>query len=449
MLLLTAFFFGCQTTKKYDLIIYHAKVLDTITGTISDNQTILISNGKIEDIEKTGKSYTAKKTIDANGKLVTPSFIDCHIHPTDVWGDYEKAPKFLPQDSLYLLKKRLSDEYLPYGTTTVMTMGQPESWLKDLVGWQKKRDSNTVNFFICGGALISKDNRTPYIAHTEITSPEMAKQKILEYHDLGIRHIKLYYRLKEPEFSTVIKLADSLKMRVYGHIGDFSPGYLTLPQTLKLGLNNYEHLATIPNSIITSDEDWAKLEQQFKENYGALDSENKMIEFLLEQFRFIKENKDIEMQEFIKELKKQNATFSTTIHRLYEQIEPTFFTQPKDTTLTEIQLKRSQENYAIMMQYVKLIADSGIEIRLGSDMPNGGKVNLSELVILAKYGFAITDIFRIATYNGAKAIGIENEVGSIAKGKKADLIIWDKSPFDDYDNFISPKTIIKDGITVE
>jgi imidazolonepropionase-like amidohydrolase len=87
----------------------------------------------------------------------------------------------------------------------------------------------------------------------------------------------------------------------------------------------------------------------------------------------------------------------------------------------------------------------GIEIRLGSDMPNGGKVNISELIILSKYGFSVSEIFRIASYNGAKAISIANEIGSIEKGKKANLILWDRNPFENPQNFSGKITVIKDG----
>ncbi|NBL64531.1 amidohydrolase family protein [Flavobacterium sp. NST-5] len=433
-----------QSENNYDLVILNAKILNTKSGKVSSKKSILISKGKIVMISSK-KKHQARTIIDAKGKLVTPSFIDPHIHPTDVFGDYEKAPKILPVDSLNILRKKLSDEYLPYGTTTVMTMGQPENWVKELVVWQNNSSPNNVDFIVCGGALISKDTRTPYIGHTEVTSSEMASQKIVEYSQLGIKHIKLYHRLKEPEFSSIIKVADSLGIKTYGHIGDFNPEYLTIPQTLEKGLKNYEHLALIPNSVITTDDDWVRLDNQFKTNFGELNTESRVIEFFLEQFRFIKENKHKEMKAFIKNLRQNNATFSTTLHRLFVQFEPTFFTQVKDTSLTEKQRKRCQENFNLMMQYVKKMHDSGIEIRLGSDMPNGGKVNLSELIILSKYGFKTADIFKIASYNGAKAIGIENETGSLEIGKKAHLIIWSKNPFDNAHNFVSEKTIIKDG----
>ncbi len=436
---------GCTPSKNYDFAITNAKILDVKTGKITDNQTILIQNGRIEDIISSTNSFKSKKNINANGRLVSPSIIDTHIHPTDVFGDYENAPKFLAQDSLSFFRKKLSDEYLQYGTTTVLTMGQPENWLNPLVEWQKNSNPNFVDIYVSGGALISKDNRIPYIGHTEVVTPEKAKQKILVYHQLGLKHIKLYYRLKEPEFSVCYKLADSLKMKIYGHIGDFNPEYLTMNHTLKEGLKNYEHIATIPNSIITKDADWEKLNKQFSENFGELNTEARMLEFFLEQFNFIDENNKSEMNDLITNLASKKGTFSTTIHRIYEQFEPTYFTNPKDTTLSEKQRERCEKNFAILMKYVKLMHSKGIEIRLGSDMPNGGKVNISELIILSKYGFSVSEIFRIASYNGAKALGIQNETGSIEKGKKANLILWDKNPFENPQNFSKKITVIKEG----
>jgi imidazolonepropionase-like amidohydrolase len=46
-------------------------------------------------------------------------------------------------------------------------------------------------------------------------------------------------------------------------------------------------------------------------------------------------------------------------------------------------------------------------------------------------------------------LALDNQYGSVEKGKRANMLIWDKSPFDDYKNFLANKTIIKDGVVLK
>ncbi|WP_170132680.1 amidohydrolase family protein [Pedobacter cryoconitis] len=430
---------------KYELVISHAKVLDVKSGKVLNDQTLLINAGKIVDIIHTSKEIAGKKNINAKGRLVTPGFIDTHIHPTDVFGDYDKAPEFLALDSLGYLHRKLSDAYLPYGTTTALILGQPEKWLTPILDWQKHPDPQYTDFYTSGAALISDEERTPYIGHAELENPAKAKAKILEYHRLGIKHIKLYYRIRKPEAEAVLKTADSLGMITYGHIGDFGTHHLHIMQALKMGLTNYEHLVTLGTGILTEKE-YRQFEKEFTSNYGPADTESKVLEMFLEAFSYIDQHEKHKMEVLIDSLASQHATFSTTIQRMYEQFQPTYFTQPADKLLTAVQLKRCKDNFAILMKYAKLMSDKGIKLRIGTDGVNGGKSLISELIIMTEYGFSIADVFKIATYNGAEAIGIAGQVGTVEKDKQADLIIWDKNPFDDPANFSAARTIIKSGV---
>lgn len=431
--------------QQADLAITNAHVLNVRTGRIAAGQTILIRQGRIVALQRAARPYGAARTLDAHGRLVTPAFIDSHTHPMDVLGDYAKAPPVLAPDSLATYRQRISDQYLPYGTTTIVTMGQLEAWVPALVGWQNQPQPTLVDVYVAGGALISKEKRTPYIAHTTVETPALARQQVLAYHKAGIHYLKLYYRLQEPEFRAAYQTATKLGMRVYGHIGDFGPGYLTMPQALQIGLRNYEHLVTLANGVIVSTSEKEAVEKQFRARFERLDTEARVLEFFLEQFRYIEEHKKPEMAALIHQLAKHKASISTTIQRLYEQFEPTFYTTPHDTALTADQRARCAENFAIFMKYVQQLAQAGVAIRLGSDDSDGGRVNVSELMLLAKYHFSVADTFKIATYNGAKALGLEKDRGSVAKGQVADLLVWDKSPFEDYTNFNSPLTVIKRG----
>ncbi|MGB8192197.1 MAG: amidohydrolase family protein, partial [Chitinophagaceae bacterium] len=164
-------------------------------------------------------------------------------------------------------------------------------------------------------------------------------------------------------------------------------------------------------------------------------------------FRFIHDKKPGAIDALIDKLSKSNTTFSTSIHLMAEPFGLTYFTATKtDTSLSKEQVARCRDNFKIFMGYVKQLFDKGIKLRIGTDWPGGGKAIISEQLLLSEYGFSIPAILQISTINGASALGLDDQYGSIEKGKKADLLIWERSPFDDYRNFVGSKTIIKEGI---
>lgn len=99
-----------------------------------------------------------------------------------------------------------------------------------------------------------------------------------------------------------------------------------------------------------------------------------------------------------------------------------------------------------MGSYVKMMFDKGIQLNIGTDTKNPGKVVLSEMLLLNDLGIPMPDVLAIATLNNAKAIGFEHLYGSIEPGKKAHLIIFEQNPLENPQNLRSQKTVIKDGV---
>lgn len=56
------------------------------------------------------------------------------------------------------------------------------------------------------------------------------------------------------------------------------------------------------------------------------------------------------------------------------------------------------------------------------------------------------EALQMATINNAIALGIDNEFGTVEKGKKADLIILSKNPLADLENLKSIDRIVKEGV---
>ena len=438
-------FQSCKTT--YDLVIENAKVFDTKQGVTLDNKSILINADTIVNVVDNNKSLKGRKVIDANGKLIIPGIIDAHIHPTHFFGDYDAAPKYLAEDSLEVLRKNFSDTYLPYGVTAVMIMGQPEAWLKPILNWSVNPSPNYTDIYTVGGALISKEDQKPFIGHVTVDSPLAAKQKMIDYDKMGIRHIKLYWRLRSPEFVAAFKTADSLGMKVYGHIDN---GIMSMDTALIIGLRNFEHLFTIERNVLFDETDGRNYVTWMNDFYGKnnWDSSLSFFEQVMNETGFIVEKKSAALDLLIDNLAKNNVTFSTTIHLFAEKLGLTYFSNPNnkpDSSWSKKQIQRNVDNFKAFMLLAKKVYDKGIKIRIGTDCPNGGKAALSEQVLLAQYGFSIPSIIQISTINGATALGFENKYGSIEKSKKADLIIYDNNPFDNYNNFLSDRTVIKDG----
>jgi imidazolonepropionase-like amidohydrolase len=55
------------------------------------------------------------------------------------------------------------------------------------------------------------------------------------------------------------------------------------------------------------------------------------------------------------------------------------------------------------------------------------------------------EVIKIATNNGATALGIENDVGTVESGKQADMVILSENPLDDIRNTRKIETVIADG----
>jgi len=86
---------------------------------------------------------------------------------------------------------------------------------------------------------------------------------------------------------------------------------------------------------------------------------------------------------------------------------------------------------------------------MGTDAGNIGTLHgpsvFREMQIMTQAGLTPLQVLRSATVNGAKAMGMERELGVIEPGRLADLVILNADPLADVDNLSKIDRVVKDG----
>jgi imidazolonepropionase-like amidohydrolase len=92
VLCVTAVAQNSSTIAHAPIYITHVVVIDTETGKEATDQTVIISDGKIADVARSGSlaAPANARVVDGKGKYLIPGLWDMHVH---TW-DYESTYPF-------------------------------------------------------------------------------------------------------------------------------------------------------------------------------------------------------------------------------------------------------------------------------------------------------------------------------------------------------------------
>jgi imidazolonepropionase-like amidohydrolase len=98
---------------------------------------------------------------------------------------------------------------------------------------------------------------------------------------------------------------------------------------------------------------------------------------------------------------------------------------------------------------LRRVRDAGIAVVVGSDAGNIGTLHgpgiFREMDMMQAAGMTPLEVLRAATVNGAGALGMERELGVVAPGRLADLVILNRDPLEDVGNLSAIYRVVKDG----
>lgn len=442
---------GCTATP-YDLAIQNVSLFDSKGKTVHENRTVLINADTIAAIVAATDSYSAKETVDGDNRLLTPGFIDTHTHLMQNYtSSGHSAPETIAEDKYDLVRGLMARMYLAQGVTTIIDMGLPEAWMDVTLNWQQHPSPEYPNLFICGGSIVSDASYRQPQHHIEVMNPEDGRKKVREYAKKGLKHMKLYRKLQKPDFEAMVDEAKKHEITINTHTDN---NVMTIDEAMDMGVRNFEHFFTVTPSILDYDEHWKAMNAKYGIQMSpSIDEFAAHMTFF---FSYIKEHPEFEtkLMGLFDRMANNGATLSTALNVLASAAGRTdFFTSfeyfpiRRTPMVSYSAAQQAQLNDAFdhMMRYVKKAHDKGVQLRVGTDCRYGGKALLHELVLFHEAGISMEDILQIATLNGYEAMKLGADYGTIAVGKKADVLLFEKNPFDAPKNLLSKKTIIKGG----
>lgn len=449
-----------QTTpaRSNNLLTYivHASLVEPLSQTILPDYTILINNDSIAEVgpSKKIRPKAGANVIDATGKWVMPGLVDAHVHFFQTGGLYTRPDaidlrKYYPYEKeLAWYKDNMEEQlkrYLSCGITTVIDDGAT-------LGLLKQRDSfankNYAPRILMAGPLIS----TAY-------SP------------------KPFDILTDPDnpFYTVSTPADAVKMteKQYSHQPDFIKiWYIVINPNTKQGAE--ANLPMVKATIETAHAHHFKVAVHATERITAQLAVEAGADFLVHDIE-----DEIVDDAFIQLLKTHSVVLCPTLSvtaGYFNTFSQNYTPTPQDiakgdplqlaslqelrylpdTTiarryllLSKIRAKINTHQDSIRDINLKKMADAGVIIATGTDAGNIGTLHASsyfkELRAMQHAGLTNWQIITSSTINGAKALGQENEFGSIRKGKAADLLILNANPVDDLANMEKIEKILHRG----
>ena len=434
-------------------------MLDTRTATTLPDRAIVMRGERIVQVLPDSaldslRSPRDADVVDARGRLVVPGLIDVHHHASYVFPDSitpgggAVSKLVMRPDSIAEYRRRWAAAYLPFGVTTVREVGGDEHYLELMQAWARP-SPQAPDFMATGGAIVShEEGRVPYSGHAVVKDSSDAAALVRRYHAAGLRDIKLYWRLRKPEYVGALVEARRLGMHVTTHI-DF--GVMPIRRALALGVRHFEHAYTLGTQVMSNDEvqrAWART----REELGA-DPPAGFYWGVLEHFNMLGPS-DRRVDALIAELARSGATVTPTLHIFAQRagVAPyaakSLGTFDRSEAWTPAQRARARVGYDILAGYVRRMHEAGIPLAVGTDWLEPGRAVLSEMILLNRAGIPMANVLAIATRGGARVLERESDYGAVEPGQKAQLVIFDRNPLDDAEAVLAGKTVIKDGAVV-
>jgi imidazolonepropionase-like amidohydrolase len=406
-------------------LVDHVLMFDSVAGRYLPDRAVLIAQGKVAATGAAGsiKAPAGATVIDGKGKTLLPGLWDSHQHVGDDWNLLQnvatgmtnyRSPGTIIEDALSIYKRRAAGDLLaPDGKISVII-----------------------------------DRKDPLAAQGALTVNSVAETiaAVDKIKAAGLWGAKFYTSMNPAWIAPGAAEAHKLGLHVHGHV----PAGMRPLDAVRAGYDEVTHINFImmqamPQDVVDKSNTAARLEGPAK--YG----------------------KDVDldspaMKAFYAELSRRGTIIDPTLtvweplmtsdgssispeYAPFAEIAPPAVTRgwkisgyPLFGGLTRDDFRKSFDK---MVGLVTKLHQAGVRIVAGTD--GYGLELVRELELYQQAGLTNPEALQTATIVPARMTGMDNRVGSIAKGKTADIILVDGDVSKDLRNLRHVDTVFLDG----
>jgi imidazolonepropionase-like amidohydrolase len=117
--------------------------------------------------------------------------------------------------------------------------------------------------------------------------------------------------------------------------------------------------------------------------------------------------------------------------------------------IPEVSVRKARELIEVHRESFRKAVAAGVKVAMGTDSavtPHGD--NLRELILMEEGGQTPSDVLRSSTISAAELMGLQDELGALEEGKRADVVVVDGDPFDFKTLPEGIEAVYKDGVRV-
>ncbi len=400
-------------------------LFDADTGETRPGLTVVVDGNRIRAVGRDVEVPSDAEIVDLRGKTLLPGLWDMHVHLS-------------PGDGL---------QHIAAGVTSVRDLANDTDGL--LAMKRKMEGGEEIGPRVLMSGIL--DGRGPFAGPTKVLvdTEEEAKVAVDRYASLGYTGVKIYSSIKPELVPRIIELAHAKGLRASGHV----PAFMTAEQFVRAGADEIQHINFLFLNFFFDEVKDTRTPARFTavaEHAATLDLNGErvraFVKLLKERKTVVDPTLNIYEGLFTDRPGKISTGFATVADRLPPQVRRSLLTG--GLPVPEGKDARYRESSKALLRMVKLLYDTGVPIVAGTDSMPGFALH-RELELYADAGIPPKDVLRIATLGAARVMKRDSELGSVAPGKLADLIVVDGNPAKRIGDIRRVSLVIKDGNVYE